>query len=386
MTKTVLLTIGRLPKALDLARALAGAGCRVIVAEPFRWHLTRMSKAVAKTFVVPTPVDSAAAYLDGLRTIVEQEHVDLVVPVSEETMYVAALRDTLGATVAVYCMPQPLVLKLHNKFEFNAFAASLGLGVPETYRLGDARSRDLAAAGDTIVKPVYSCSGRGVRFFKAGETRPAPDVRNPEIVQQRLYGQLYSTFAVANAGELLINAVYRAAVLSGSVAVCFERLIEQKAVTDWVTAFVRKTGYSGFISFDFIVDPSGLAFAIECNPRVTSGIHFVNLEDLAKAILVPGTLSTIRYREETLMQQVFPCLTETQSSLFDWPRFKSNLGYLVRAKDVTWRLRDPWPFVTMPLTASQIIARAIRYKQSFGEASTYDISWTGHDPAAKSGT
>jgi len=32
MSQTVLLTLGRLPKALEMARALAAAGCRVIVA------------------------------------------------------------------------------------------------------------------------------------------------------------------------------------------------------------------------------------------------------------------------------------------------------------------------------------------------------------------
>ena len=36
-----MITLGRLPKGLELARALAGAGCRVLVAEPWRWHLTR---------------------------------------------------------------------------------------------------------------------------------------------------------------------------------------------------------------------------------------------------------------------------------------------------------------------------------------------------------
>ena len=42
MTRTALLTLGRLPKGLDLARALAAEGWRVVVAEPFGWHLARM--------------------------------------------------------------------------------------------------------------------------------------------------------------------------------------------------------------------------------------------------------------------------------------------------------------------------------------------------------
>ena len=46
--KTVLLTLGRLPKALELARALRAAGARVLVAEPFAKHLTGTSRAVER--------------------------------------------------------------------------------------------------------------------------------------------------------------------------------------------------------------------------------------------------------------------------------------------------------------------------------------------------
>ena len=61
---TVLLTLGRLPKALEVARALRGAGCRVIVAEPFRRHLTGASRAVARSVVVPSPVADREARND----------------------------------------------------------------------------------------------------------------------------------------------------------------------------------------------------------------------------------------------------------------------------------------------------------------------------------
>ena len=128
------------------------------------------------------------------------------------------------------------------------------------------------------------------------------------------------------------------------------------------------------MSFDFVVDQAGQALAIECNPRVTSGVHFVNPDDLAAAILDPGSIETIRFRTGRLSQQFFPCLTETQKSVFS-PLFRKNLGYLRRARDVTWSARDPLPLLLMPFTAYQIIARSIAKGQSFGEASTFDISW-----------
>jgi hypothetical protein len=49
------------------------------------------------------------------------------------------------------------------------------------------------------------------------------------------------------------------------------------------------------------------------------------------------------------------------------------------ARDVTWQWRDPLPLLLKPIKASQIIARAIRRGETFGEAATFDISWREGD-------
>ncbi len=80
--QTVLLTLGRLPKALALARACRALGCRVIVAEPFRWHLCRPSRAVDLCVRVTAPNVDREAYFRELLALIERERVDLVLPVS----------------------------------------------------------------------------------------------------------------------------------------------------------------------------------------------------------------------------------------------------------------------------------------------------------------
>ena len=98
--------------------------------------------------------------------------------------------------------------------------------------------------------------------------------RRDLVVQERLDGRLLSSFSMLRAGRVLVTSVYRGVVMSGTVAVCFERLGEHAGIADFVASFARKTGYSGFASFDFVEDDAGRVRAIECNPRVTSGIHF----------------------------------------------------------------------------------------------------------------
>ena len=64
--KTVLLTLGRLPKALDIARSFSSAGWRVVVAEPHRRHLAGASRSVARSIRVTAPAEDPAAYLRDL--------------------------------------------------------------------------------------------------------------------------------------------------------------------------------------------------------------------------------------------------------------------------------------------------------------------------------
>ena len=167
--------MGRLPKALDIARSFAGAGWRVVVAEPHRRHLAGASRSVARSVRVTAPAVDAAAYLHDLARVVAEEGASLVVPVSEEAMHVAFLHPLLPDGVRLLAMPPDLVLRLHDKHGFALAAAAAGLAVPETFALEDAAARDLAAAADVIVKPTHSCSGRGVRRIPRGTPLPPPN-------------------------------------------------------------------------------------------------------------------------------------------------------------------------------------------------------------------
>ncbi|MEO1065612.1 MAG: hypothetical protein AAFZ07_29735, partial [Actinomycetota bacterium] len=55
MTETVLLTLGRLPKGLELARAVTAAGHRVVAVDPLALNLARTSRAVARCHRVAPP-------------------------------------------------------------------------------------------------------------------------------------------------------------------------------------------------------------------------------------------------------------------------------------------------------------------------------------------
>jgi carbamoylphosphate synthase large subunit len=368
MTGTVLLTLGRLPKGLDVARSFAKDGWRVIVADPMKRHVLGASNSVSKSYQVSAPTISPLAYERDLLEVIEREKVDLVVPVSEEILHVSSLHDRCGAKI--FSMPQGALLCVHDKAEFATLARSIGLKAPIT-ALSQDRDAARAIAGDFdfIVKPRHSCAGSGVSAWEKGSAIPQAD---DMLVQQRIKGEEKSVCALAHDGVLRACVIYRGALMSGTVAVRFER-IENAAIESWVRQFVAALSWTGFISFDFIMDEAGMPYAIECNPRLTSGVHFYCQSTLARAVLEPE--AAVMYRPERLMQQFWPCLSETQASFGKWSLFASRIRSLFSTPDVTWSVDDPWPLLGMPWTAWSIISRSRQLGVSFGEAASSDIGW-----------
>ena len=375
MTKTVLLTLGRLPKALELARAFKRAGWRVVIAEPFSWHLSRLSNAVDMSVAVTAPAVDRIRYLDDILRVAREQAVNLIVPVSEESMHVSAAHARLQPGVSMFAPSQQILLELHDKHAFIALAKRHGLDVPETFFSASAEAKALALNGPHVIKPIFSCSGKGVKIVKSAGALSADDIAPDIIVQRFIPGQVYSSFSIAHKGRTLVSALYKGTVMSGTVSVAFERVTVPGAKR-WIETFVEKINHSGFISFDFVESADGTIYAIECNPRMTSGAHFVHPDDFARAITDPDDPQPIRFKDQTLFQQFYPCLTETQKSFFRPGERRHNAKYLCASKDVIWQANDPLPFLLMPFASYQILSMSIFKGLSFGEAATRDIEWT----------
>ncbi len=348
----------------------------MLIAEPWAWHLSRLSRDVHACRRVAPPASAPGDYHRDLLRLLDEESADLVVPVSEEILHVAGLHGQAPADVRVYTPPPDRLLALHDKLRFIRTAADLGLPVPDTFAGESAEAADFARAHDFIVKPTLSSAGKGLAVHRAGA--PVPELGEPALVQAFLPGEELSSFTVAHEGRVIGTVVYRGRIVSGTVAVCFEVLPDpDPTLLEWVEGFVAGTGHSGFISFDFRRDAEGRILPMECNPRTTSGIHFVAPEDLAKAILEPDAPNAFRLRDERVLQQFYPALTETQGAFFKGRSWRPNLRYLFGCRDVCWQARDPLPFLLLPPASFEILRRTLFRGQSFGEATTEDIGSYG---------
>ncbi len=378
MHRAVLLTLGRLPKGLELARCLHRAGWSVYVADPFATHLSMPSRAVKRSFRVAAPNHDLDRFNSDILSIIEQYGITHVAPVSEEALYVARLADRFPPSVTLLTAPFDALIRVHDKLTFIETARSAGLPAPETHVASSAAAAALARRADYVVKPRLGCSGMGLRFGAAGAPLAAAETSPATIVQERVRGRELSSLSFVREGAVLGGVLYEGRVFAGTVATNFARVDDAPAVEAWIAAFTARTGWTGFIAFDFIADDDGGVWPIECNPRLTSGVHFFDHDDLAAAIAGDrrdGDGGGIKLKPQGQFQEGHTTLVKVYEAMFRPRLFARRLGQMLAARDVLWSWRDPAPFLLMTPASWPILAEVIFKGAAFGEAATRDIEW-----------
>jgi len=137
--RTIMVSGGKMTKALQLARSFHAAGHRVILIESAKYRMTghRFSRAVDRFYAVPKP--QSPEYADALLAIVRSEGVDVYVPVCSPvaSYYDALAKPLLQPYCEVLHGDAEMIAALDDKYEFAATAASLGLTVPDAHRICD---------------------------------------------------------------------------------------------------------------------------------------------------------------------------------------------------------------------------------------------------------
>ena len=296
--RTILISGGKMTKALQLARSFHRAGHRVVLVEAAKYHLTghRFSNAVDRFYAVPKPQDPA--YAQALLDIVRRENIDVYVPVcSPAASYYDALAKPLLEPYCevLHCDVEDIEL-LDDKFRFASAAVELGLPVPDTHRITDPAEVarfdfDDDHPGPYILKsiaydPVHRLDLTPLPAKTANETaslttaKPISD-DNPWILQEFVQGQEYCTHGTVRDGELTVYCCCKSSAFQLNYAA-----VDKPEIEDWVRTFVRERKLTGQVSFDFMQTDDGRVYAIECNPRTHSAITmFYNHPDLAAAYL-----------------------------------------------------------------------------------------------------
>jgi hypothetical protein len=381
--RRILLTGGRAPASLELARGLAAGGCTVISAESVPFTLVGLSRAVRRDHRVPAPRQDPTGFTWNLLDIVRREAIDSVVGTCEEIFHIVRGREVLDPHVEVFAPTAAQMRRLHHKGEFPAWARSLGLAVPETavFDSSDALRDRIRSDGEgLVVKPAFSRFATHVRI---GVSDPAwvdgveVSARVPWVVQERLCGRRLCSWSVVREGRVRAHAVYPMAWSTTTGAALRWEAVEVPEVDAWVEAFARESGVTGQLAFDWFVDPERGPIPIECNPRLTSGVHLFGSGNGALAEAFFGDSPSILRPQAPRPSAVVLALV-----LYGGPERKelgtgAALRELVTSRDVLWQWTDPLPFLLNWLGYLVFVWWSVREGVSPMAASTWDIEWNG---------
>ncbi|WP_289137282.1 ATP-grasp domain-containing protein [uncultured Brevibacillus sp.] len=394
-SKTILLTGGRAPGTLELARLLGAAGHRVIVAESARLHLCSRSRFVARAYRVPSPREQPTDYISALCRIMKQEQVHLLIPTCEEIFYVAKGRDRLQSYGAVLTEGLDVLRSLHDKWLFGKLAREAGATVPNTVLSRSQKELKQAlreASGPVVLKPVYSRFAAHVRIVAdphaaAMAELPEPSAEQPWLVQEFIEGRQLCSYAVAHEGRLLLYADYATTYTAGKGASIYFTYANDPRVKDFVSRFVERHRFSGQIAFDLIESRQGELYVIECNPRLTSGIHlFRGQKEAANAFLQQGSEVIVPLETGPPTMLAMAMMTYGLGGIRNWSDLKQWGNDFFSARDALHMPGDPWPYAAQFGMLADLAWSSIRTGKSMIECSTKDIEWNGEAPSVVEGS
>lgn len=353
---TILLSGGKMTKALHLARSFHAAGHRVILVESRRYWMTghRFSRAVDRFYTVPECDDPG--YAEALRQIVVREGVDVYVPVcSPASSYYDALA---AAMLAPHCevlhASADLIETLDDKERFAALATSIGLSMPQSYRITAAQQVadiERTASGHPFIlksiayDPVHRLDLTPLPKPSREETMAFAERKpiaedNPWVLQEFIDGQEFCTHSTFREGRVVTYVCCP----SSSFLVNYTA-VDKPKIQAWVTEFAAALGVSGQISLDFIEDEHGEIYAIECNPRTHSAITlFTDPAALAQSyldgdisMLTPAVTSRPTY---WLYHEIWRLLARPVTA-------RERLSTIIQGRDAVFDWSDPLPFLLL---------------------------------------
>jgi hypothetical protein len=352
--KTILISGGKMTKALQLVRSFHRAGHRIILIESHKYWLAghRFSWAVDRFYTVPEP--QAKDYIDALLKIVQNEGVDVYIPVCSPaaSYYDSQAKQVLSKYCEVMHFEPDMVQKLDDKCDFSVISASLGLSVPDSYRITQSQQIldfDFSKQGQKyVLKSIPYDSVRRLNLTQIPCDRPQETAAfveelpisksNPWIMQAFMTGQEYCTHSTVRNGELQLYCCCK----SSAFQINYE-MVDKPEIEAWVKQFVGSLELTGQVSFDFIEAVDGCIYAIECNPRTHSAITmFYNHPDVARAYLENDfpLIKPLKSSRPTywIYHEIWRLVTQPM-------QINQRLQIIASGKDAIFDWFDPLPFL-----------------------------------------
>lgn len=289
--KTVLVTNGRLAKALHTIRALKEIGAKVIVTDYEDISASALSLACEKFVLLPMPGSlSIDKWVAKFEQVLVQNEVDIVIPVSiiNEVLFIGVAQERLHAKlphVKWLCPSLEIALLFDDRTRFCSLCDKHNVPTPEHGRL--ASSHGITAIAERfprgiMLKRIESSANRReeIIHIQPGSELPnsaRPSSHDPWQWQRFVKGAEFSVWYICIEGRVTFCACYE----SGSDIVQFDSANVPSDLDGPLRKLMSSLRLTGQFAFDFIRDEdTDLPFVIECNPRSSSVLETVSCTPL----------------------------------------------------------------------------------------------------------
>ncbi|MCR4641297.1 MAG: ATP-grasp domain-containing protein [Lachnospiraceae bacterium] len=236
-------------------------------------------------FFQVSPVKDEKEYLKCITDICSTEKVDLIFPLTDvEVDFFDHYRDLFCDKEITICISEhDIITVLRNKLFLGAKVSALcklTTTIPSCYVHDFLCSQQEWERSETrfVIKPVDGRSSQGIRYFLDREEVVYYAKKHDTgayIIQPYISGDRIVVDVVRQPQDGTIVAVSRKELLSTvngcgiSVLVFSDPQLEMmcKELAD-------KLEICGCVNFEFLLDPHGEYFLLECNPRFSAGIKF----------------------------------------------------------------------------------------------------------------
>ena len=385
----ILVTSSRNTFALDLIRKLGSAGHTVVASDTYEGAIGNHSKYLKAHAVTASPRFETNQFIDDVNQIVREHDIELILPAFEEAFFLSARRHDLPESVTLFTGEFEQLARLHDKVSFQRIAALAGVPAPETIVATDDASLRAATEKypEWFARAAFSRGGVGLLTNTgplAGKVAIEdchPTTEQPWLVQPFIDGPMICTYSVVVNGVVTGHSTYRAPEQwAHSTGIGFET-IDSTETLKYTQQIVDQLGgnYSGQLSFDF-VDHHGELYAIECNPRPTSGVIMMDTDGLTRALT--GALSG-----ESTEPYVVPAGEHSQISLavladaFTEPlkHLPKTLHDLIHVRDIGHGWHDSIAMMWAPATLVHGAKMSKGEHEAILKALGEDIVWNGEE-------
>lgn len=360
----ILITGARAPISYEVVQQQVALGRTVFLTDSTKKVSIKNSKFIEAFILTTSPRFSTEEYINDINNIVTQYHIDLIIPLNEESFYLSYMKDKIIAPVWVEDISK--MLSVHNKYNFTKLIDAMGFKVPDTKYVMN--YDDLTAfindfPGDEyIVKQPYGRFGQSVRKLTRMSLENDNMIEFHFMIQTLIKGTEWCSYSFAKDGKTLSTSLYLSNTHDSyncSTHFTSEKNEELQSIIETV---IKNLNWSYQIAFDVIkCDTTGDYYFIECNPRATNGALFMQPDVWELKQCEP------KYEARQL---IFVSLYN-----FIMRPKKHNLERLKYGKDIFWHPSEKSIFFEQIISGAQWWFEAKSQKTTVNTITTYDIEW-----------